>query len=89
VVRAKTGTLAQASNVVGYLGRPGGVLLVALLYNGPRPWAARQAEWRLFRLLGADGIVVPADTTPLDAVQLGGESGDAEPADSADTTGAE
>ena len=80
VVRAKTGTLAQAANVVGYLGRPDGVLLVALLYNGPRPWAARQAEWRLFRLLGADGIVVPADTAPMDNGQLGGESDTAEPA---------
>ncbi|MFL5521551.1 MAG: D-alanyl-D-alanine carboxypeptidase/D-alanyl-D-alanine-endopeptidase [Gemmatimonadales bacterium] len=80
VVRAKTGTLSQAANVVGYLGRPNGVLLVALLYNGPRTWAARQAEWRLFRLLGADGIVVPADTTPVDNGQLGGESDTAEPA---------
>jgi D-alanyl-D-alanine carboxypeptidase/D-alanyl-D-alanine-endopeptidase (penicillin-binding protein 4) len=80
VVRAKTGTLAQAANVVGYLGRPNGVLLVALLYNGPRVWAARQAEWRLFRLLGADGIVVPADTVPVDNGQLGGESDTAEPA---------
>lgn len=80
VVRAKTGTLARAANVVGYLGRPDGVLLVALLYNGPRTWAARQAEWRLFRLLGADGIVVPADTTVLDTGQLGGESDTAEPA---------
>ena len=79
VVRAKTGTLAQAANVVGYLGRPNGVLIVALLYNGPRPWAARQAEWRLFRLLGADGIVVPADTAPVDEGQLGGESDTAEP----------
>lgn len=80
VVRAKTGTLSQAANVVGYLGRPNGVLLVALLYNGRRTWAARQAEWRLFRLLGADGIVVPADTTPVDNGQLGGESDTAEPA---------
>jgi D-alanyl-D-alanine carboxypeptidase/D-alanyl-D-alanine-endopeptidase (penicillin-binding protein 4) len=80
VVRAKTGTLSQAANVVGYLGRPNGVLLVALLYNGPRTWAARQAEWRLFRLLGADGIVVPADTAPVDNGQLGGESDTAEPA---------
>ncbi len=39
VVRAKTGTLAQVSNVVGYLGRPNGVLLIALMYEGPRPWA--------------------------------------------------
>jgi D-alanyl-D-alanine carboxypeptidase/D-alanyl-D-alanine-endopeptidase (penicillin-binding protein 4) len=76
VVRAKTGTLAQAANVVGYLGRPGGVLLVALLYNGTRPGAARQAEWRLFRLLGADGVVVPSDTTPLDPGVLGGENSD-------------
>lgn len=79
VVRAKTGTLAEAANVVGYLGRPGGVLLVALLYNGRRPSAARQAEWRLFRLLGADGVVVPSDTTPLDPGALGGENSDAEP----------
>jgi D-alanyl-D-alanine carboxypeptidase/D-alanyl-D-alanine-endopeptidase (penicillin-binding protein 4) len=88
VVRAKTGTLAQAANVVGYLGRPNGVLLVALLYNGPRTWAARQAEWRLFRLLGADGIVVPADTTPVDNGQLGSESDPSEPAtDSESDTG--
>jgi D-alanyl-D-alanine carboxypeptidase/D-alanyl-D-alanine-endopeptidase (penicillin-binding protein 4) len=84
VVRAKTGTLARAANVVGYLGRPDGVLLVALLYNGPRTWAARQAEWRLFRLLGADGIVVPADTTVLETGQLGGESDTAEPAAESD-----
>ena len=74
VVRAKTGTLAQVSNVVGYLGRPNGVLLVALMYEGPRPWAARQAEWRLFRILGADGVLIPSDSFILDDAHLGGDS---------------
>jgi D-alanyl-D-alanine carboxypeptidase/D-alanyl-D-alanine-endopeptidase (penicillin-binding protein 4) len=73
VVRAKTGTLSDVSTVVGYLGRADGVLLVSLMYNGPRPWAARQAQWRLFRELGADGVVIPADSTPDASVQLGGE----------------
>jgi len=78
VVRAKTGTLSQVSTVVGYLGRPEGVLIVSLMYNGNRPWAARQAQWNLFRELGANGVVIPADTvTP--PVQLGGEQ-TAEPA---------
>ena len=61
VVRAKTGTLQDVSNVVGYLGRPNGVLLVALFYEGPRASRARQAQWRLFRVLGADGVMLPAD----------------------------
>jgi len=74
VVRAKTGTLAQVTNVVGYLGRPNGVLLIALMYEGPRPLAARQAEWRLFRILGADGVLIPSDSFILDDVQLGGDS---------------
>lgn len=73
VVRAKTGTLGQVSTVVGYLGRPEGTLLVALMYNGTRPWAARQAQWKLFRELGANGVVIPADTLPVPPVQLGGE----------------
>jgi D-alanyl-D-alanine carboxypeptidase/D-alanyl-D-alanine-endopeptidase (penicillin-binding protein 4) len=73
VVRAKTGTLSDVSTVVGYLGRADGVLLVSLMYNGPRPWAARQAQWRLFRELGADGVVIPADSTAETGVQLGGE----------------
>jgi D-alanyl-D-alanine carboxypeptidase/D-alanyl-D-alanine-endopeptidase (penicillin-binding protein 4) len=73
VVRAKTGTLGQVSTVVGYLGRPEGTLLVALMYNGSRPWAARQAQWKLFRELGANGVVIPADTLPLPPVQLGGD----------------
>jgi serine-type D-Ala-D-Ala carboxypeptidase/endopeptidase (penicillin-binding protein 4) len=73
VVRAKTGTLGRVSSVVGYLGRPEGTLLVSLLYNGERPNAARLAQWELFRLLGADGVVIPADTTSAEPVQLGGE----------------
>jgi D-alanyl-D-alanine carboxypeptidase/D-alanyl-D-alanine-endopeptidase (penicillin-binding protein 4) len=73
VVRAKTGTLGRVSTVVGYLGRPEGVLLVSLMYNGNRPWAARQAQWRLFRELGANGVVIPADTVPVPPVQLGGD----------------
>jgi PBP4 family serine-type D-alanyl-D-alanine carboxypeptidase len=74
VVRAKTGTLGQVSTIVGYLGRPEGTLLVALMYNGTRPWAARQAQWKLFRDLGANGVVIPTDTVEAEPpVQLGGE----------------
>jgi D-alanyl-D-alanine carboxypeptidase/D-alanyl-D-alanine-endopeptidase (penicillin-binding protein 4) len=73
VVRAKTGTLGRVSTLVGYLGRPEGTLLVALMYNGGRPWAARQAQWKLFRELGANGVVIPSDTLPETPVQLGGE----------------
>lgn len=74
VVRAKTGTLAQVANVVGYLGRQDGVLLVALLYNGPRPWAARKAEWQLFRRLGGNGVVIPNDSVPDGLIpHFGGE----------------
>jgi serine-type D-Ala-D-Ala carboxypeptidase/endopeptidase (penicillin-binding protein 4) len=73
VVRAKTGTLGQVSTVVGYLGRPEGTLLVSLMYNGGRPGAARQEQWKLFRLLGADGVVIPADTSTGEPIQLGGE----------------
>jgi serine-type D-Ala-D-Ala carboxypeptidase/endopeptidase (penicillin-binding protein 4) len=73
VVRAKTGTLGQVSTVVGYLGGANGVLLVSLMYNGRRPWAARQAQWKLFRDLGADGVVIPTDSTPPPPVQMGGD----------------
>ena len=73
VVRAKTGTLGQVSTVVGYLGGANGVLLVSLMYNGSRPWAARQAQWKLFRELGADGVVIPTDSTPPPPVQMGGD----------------
>jgi PBP4 family serine-type D-alanyl-D-alanine carboxypeptidase len=73
VVRAKTGTLGQVSSVVGYLGRPEGTLLVSLMYNGSRPNTARQEQWKLFRLLGADGVIIPADTTTAgEPIQLGG-----------------
>jgi D-alanyl-D-alanine carboxypeptidase/D-alanyl-D-alanine-endopeptidase (penicillin-binding protein 4) len=77
VVRAKTGTLGNVSTVVGYLGRPEGTLLVSLMYNGNRPWMARQEQWRLFRMLGADGVVIPTDTTEAPDTQLGGEAEDA------------
>lgn len=73
VVRAKTGTLGTVSTVVGYLGRPEGTLLVALMYNGPRPYAARQAQWKLFRELGAQGVVIPPDTVEEVPEQLGGD----------------
>jgi len=73
VVRAKTGTLGQVSTVVGYLGRPEGTLLVSLMYNGGSPGPARQEQWKLFRLLGADGVVIPADTTSAEPAQFGGE----------------
>ena len=61
-MRAKTGTLGQVSTVVGYLGRPEGTLLISLMYNGRRPYAARQAQWKLFRELGANGVVIPTDS---------------------------
>lgn len=61
VVRAKTGTLANAATLVGYLGRSDGTLLIAMMYNGGSVYAARQAEWKLFRALGANGVVIPAD----------------------------
>lgn len=74
VVRAKTGTLGQVSTVVGYLGRPEGTLLISLMYNGRRPYAARQAQWKLFRELGANGVVIPADSAAAGPpVQLGGD----------------
>jgi D-alanyl-D-alanine carboxypeptidase len=94
VVRAKTGTLARVANVVGYLGRPDGVLLIALLYNGSRPWAARRAEWQLFRKLGGNGVIIPSDSTPDGLVQHfgGDEETDFVPSwqvDSADTLDAD
>jgi hypothetical protein len=67
--------------VVGYLGRPEGTLLVALMYNGGRPWAARQAQWKLFRELGANGVIIPTDTIPdVPPVQLGGDQTSPPPA---------
>jgi PBP4 family serine-type D-alanyl-D-alanine carboxypeptidase len=73
VVRAKTGTLGQVATVSGYLGQPDGVLLVSLMYNGGRPWAARQKQWELFRRLGANGVVIPSDTFDQQNTQLGGD----------------
>lgn len=75
VVRAKTGTLSQVSTVVGYLGLPEGTLLVSLMYNGPRPWSARQEQWKLFRELGANGVVIPADSAVVPPVQMGSDEG--------------
>src|SRR5690349_13425183 len=81
VVRAKTGTLGRVSTVVGYLGRPEGTLLVALMYNGGRPWAARQVQWKLFRELGANGVIIPTDTIPeVPPAQLGGDQTSPPPA---------
>ena len=62
VLRAKTGTLGDVATVVGYLGRPEGVLLISLMYNGPRSYSARQEQWKLFRLLGAEGVLIPEDS---------------------------
>lgn len=74
VVRAKTGTLGNVATLVGYLGRPEGVLLVSVMYNGSRVHTARKAQWELFRILGADGVVIPADS--VDAESLGSEPSD-------------
>ena len=69
IVRAKTGTLADAATVVGYLGRAEGVLLLSLMYNGRRVSTARREQWKLFRLLGAEGVLLPED-----GLSLGGDS---------------
>jgi D-alanyl-D-alanine carboxypeptidase len=55
-VHAKTGTLDNAATLAGYLGRPDGVLVISLMYNGRRIGQARAAEWEFFRLLGAEGV---------------------------------
>jgi PBP4 family serine-type D-alanyl-D-alanine carboxypeptidase len=56
VVHAKTGTLDDVATLAGYLGRPDGVLVLSLMYNGRRIHQARAAEWEMFRLLGAEGV---------------------------------
>jgi D-alanyl-D-alanine carboxypeptidase/D-alanyl-D-alanine-endopeptidase (penicillin-binding protein 4) len=71
VVRAKTGTLGNVSTLVGYLGQKDGMLLVSVMYNGPSVAAAKQQQWRLFRVLGANGSVIPSDSVEADV--MGGE----------------
>ena len=70
VVHAKTGTLDDVATLAGYLGRPDGVLVISLMYNGRRIGAARSAEWELFRLLGAEGV----DLRGALETQMGGSS---------------
>jgi D-alanyl-D-alanine carboxypeptidase/D-alanyl-D-alanine-endopeptidase (penicillin-binding protein 4) len=70
VVHAKTGTLGNASTLVGYLGHKDGMLIISVMYNGPRVYAAKSQQWKLFRTLGAQGTVIPGDST---SVELGGE----------------
>ena len=71
VVRAKTGTLGNAATLVGYLGHKDGLILISVMYNGSRVYAAKQQQWKLFRILGADGNMVPGDSAMADL--LGGE----------------
>ncbi len=79
VVHAKTGTLDRVAALAGYLGRPDGVLVISLMYNGRRTYAARTAEWELFRLLGAEGVSLSG---ALDS-HMGGTSNQDEEPDSA------
>lgn len=91
VVHAKTGTLNDVSTLVGYLGRKDGVLLISLMYNGGRVHTAKKQQWKLFRLLGADGVTISSDSlqdseddaSAADDEQLGGDS---EPADTTSVT---
>lgn len=77
VVHAKTGTLNDVSTLVGYLGRKDGVLLISLMYNGGRVHTAKKQQWKLFRLLGADGVEIPTDSLQEEVAspdeQLGGD----------------
>jgi D-alanyl-D-alanine carboxypeptidase/D-alanyl-D-alanine-endopeptidase (penicillin-binding protein 4) len=79
VVHAKTGTLDRVAALAGYLGRPDGILVISLMYNGRRTHAARAAEWELFRLLGAEGVNLSG---ALDTHMGGTTSQDEEAADS-------
>ena len=74
VVRAKTGTLGNVSSLVGYLGSGQGTLLIAAIYNGGAVGSAKQAQWNLFRLLGANGVVIPPDAPAGTETALGGPS---------------
>jgi D-alanyl-D-alanine carboxypeptidase/D-alanyl-D-alanine-endopeptidase (penicillin-binding protein 4) len=80
VVHAKTGTLDRVATLAGYLGRPDGVLVISLMYNGRRTHAARAAEWELFRLLGAEGVNLSG---ALDTHMGGSSNQDEEPDDTA------
>ena len=80
VVHAKTGTLDRVATLAGYLGRPDGVLVLSLMYNGRRIHAARAAQWELFRLLGAEGVNLSG---ALDTHMGGTTDLDEEAADSA------
>lgn len=82
VVRAKTGTLGNAATLVGYLGHRDGLILISVMYNGPSVYAAKQQQWKLFRLLGAEGTMVPGDSMGVEA--LGGDDETLPPADSTD-----
>lgn len=80
VVHAKTGTLDRVATLAGYLGRPDGVLVISVMYNGRRIHGARAAEWELFRLLGAEGVTLSG---ALDSHMGGLSNRDDEVADSA------
>ena len=54
--------------------------MLSLMYNGPQTWSARQEQWKLFRRLGADGVVIDGDTFSPDP-QYG--SDDTTPSDGA------
>jgi len=78
VVHAKTGTLSGVSTLVGYLGQKDGMYLVSLMYNGPRSKTAKRQQWQAFRLLGAEGVTIPSDSSgdqdePSSADEIGGE----------------
>ena len=72
VVRAKTGSLGNVSTLVGYLGKHDGMLLIAAMYNGGHTSSARQAQWELFRTLGADGVAIPSSADLDGDYTLGG-----------------
>ena len=76
VVRAKTGTLGNVASLVGYLGHKDGLLLVSVLYNGSQVSAAKQQQWQLFRVLGADGTTIPGESA---GSSLGGEASEPPP----------
>ncbi len=65
VVRAKTGTLGNVATLVGYLGHSDGPLLIATMYNGTHPTAAKSMQLDLFRRLGASGSVLQDLADPI------------------------